>query len=111
MTTATPGSSSWCDRCIHDQPAREGRYEDACGIWYIAECGQTPGEWLRQPGQRYGDQYHCIEFRSEDDGPEPPTDPEPTPPGQGELLPMEPYLGVKMFADVAVEVATVSTTS
>lgn len=103
--------SNWCDRCIHDQPACEGRYEDACGIWYIAECGQTPGEWLRQPGQRYGDQYHCIEFRSEDDGPEPPTDPEPTPPGQGELLPMEPYLGVKMFADVAAEVATVSTTS
>lgn len=41
--------SNWRDRCIHNQPAREGRYEDACGIWYIAECGQTPGEWLRSP--------------------------------------------------------------
>lgn len=94
---------NWCDRCIHDKPAREDRYEDACQILTLSLIGKTPGEWLRQDGFRLGDQYHCIEFRSEDDGPEPPTEPMPTPPGQGELIPMEPYVGTRMFADVVAE--------
>lgn len=93
-------TANWCDRCIHDKPAREDRYEDACAIFTLALTGQTPGEWIRQDGFRLGDQYHCIEFRSEDEGPPPPTEPEPTPPGQGELIPMEPYVGTRMFADV-----------
>lgn len=92
--------ANWCERCIHDLPAREGRDEDACGIWTLALAGMTPGEWLRQPGDRWADRYHCIEFRDEGDGPPPPTSPQPTPPGQGELIPMEPYTGVRMFADV-----------
>lgn len=95
--------ANWCDRCIHDKPAREDRYEDACQILILSLIGKTPGEWLRQDGFRLGDQYHCIEFRDEDDGPPPPTEPEPTPPGQGELLPMEPFVGTRMFADVVAE--------
>lgn len=94
---------NWCGRCIHDTPAREDRYEDACAIFTISLCGQTPGEWLEQEGRPFGDQYHCIEFRSEDDGPPPRTEPLPTPPGQGELIPLEPYVGTRMFADVVAE--------
>lgn len=97
--------ANWCHRCVHDKPAREDRYEDACQIVMIALLGQTPAEWIRQEGFRLGDQYHCIEFRDEDDGPPPPTEPEPTPTGQGELLPMEPFVGTRMFADVASEAA------
>ena len=80
--------------------AREDRYEDACQIFALSLCGQTPGEWLEQEGRPFGDQYHCIEFRDEDDGPPPPTEPEPTPPGQEELLPMETFVGIRMFSDV-----------
>lgn len=95
--------ANWCDRCIHDKPAREDRYEDACGILLLALTGKTPGEWIEQEWGESGppvDRYHCIEFRDEDDGPPPSTEPQPTPPGQGELLPMEPYVGTRMFADV-----------
>lgn len=95
---------NWCERCIHDKPAREDRYEDACQIVTLSLIGQTPGEWIRQEGNYLGDQYHCLMFRDEDDGPPPPTEPEPTPPGQGELLPQGPYVGTRMFADVVAEV-------
>jgi hypothetical protein len=91
---------NWCDRCLHDKPAREDRYEDACQILAISLLGQTPAEWIRQPGFVLGDTYHCIDFRDEDDGPPPPTEPEPTPPGQGEMFPMEGFVGTRMFADV-----------
>ncbi|MDF1603376.1 hypothetical protein [Nocardioides sp. YIM 152315] len=106
--------ANWCDRCIHDKPARQDRYEDACQIVVLALCGQTPGEWLEQrdpeTGLRpLGDAYHCIEFRDEGDGPPPPTEPEPTPPGQGELFPMEDYVGTRMFADVVAEAKAVET--
>ena len=54
--------ADWCDRCLHDRPAREDRYEDGCGLLLVALTGQTPGEWVRQPGFRLGNQYHCTEF-------------------------------------------------
>lgn len=101
-------TANWCDRCIHDKPAREDRYEDACGIFTLSLCGQTPGEWLEQEGRPFGDQYHCIEFRDEDDGPPPPTEPIPTPPGQGELYPMEEFVGYRMFVDMVQTVRPVS---
>lgn len=103
-------TSNWCDRCIHDKPARKGRYEDACGILTVALTNKIPGEWIEQEWGENGppiDRYHCIEFRDEDDGPPPPTEPQPTPPGQGELIPMEPYVGTRMFADVVAEVRPV----
>jgi hypothetical protein len=105
-------TSNWCDRCIHDKPARQGRYEDACGILTLALTNKIPGEWIEQewgvpPGGGSPappiDRYHCIEFRDERDGPPPPTEPAPTPPGQGELIPMEPYVGTRMFSDVVAE--------
>jgi hypothetical protein len=99
-------TANWCDRCIHDKPARQGRYEDGCRILLTAICGQTPGEWIEQEWGEKGppiDRYHCIEFRDERDGPPPPTEPAPTPPGQGELIPMEPYVGTRMFSDVVTE--------
>jgi hypothetical protein len=100
-------SASWCERCVHDKPAREGRYEDACQIVMLAFMDQTPAEWIRQEGSRLGDKYHCIEFRSEDDGPPPPTEPEPVPPGQGELFSGEPYVGTRMLADSVLRPADV----
>ena len=96
-------TANWCDRCIHDRPAREGRYEDACPLLLISLCGKTPVEWLEQDssdGYRLGDQYHCIEFRDEDDGPSEPPEPPPQCPGQGELFDPAPYESVRMFADV-----------
>lgn len=101
--------ANWCDRCIHDKPARQDRYEDACGILTQAMCNDgTPVEWLDGPRDERGlysiaDQYHCIEFRDENEGPPPRTEPLPTPPGQGELIPVEPYVGTRMFADVVAE--------
>lgn len=58
--------ANWCDRCLYDLPAREGDYEEACGILLLALGGQTPGEWVRQEGFRLGDQYQCTQFRPED---------------------------------------------
>lgn len=93
-------SANWCARCLVDKPAREGRYEDGCPLILDVLMGEEPAEFIVQDRFRLGDQYHCINFRDEDDGPPPPTEPEPTPPGQGELLPMEPFVGTRMFADV-----------
>lgn len=105
--------SNWCWRCLHDKPARNGHEEDGCPLILVALMGKTPVEWFDQWDGKspfpLGDQYHCIEFRDENDGPPPPTEPEPTPPGQGELLPMEPYVGARMFADVVAEVQPVTT--
>lgn len=102
---------NWCGRCIHDKPARNGHEENGCPLLLPALSGKTPVEWLDGPRNEQGhwaidDKYHCIEFRDEDDGPPPPTEPQPTPPGQGELVPMEPYVGTRMFADVVAEVQT-----
>lgn len=55
-------TSKWCDRCIHDKPAREGREEDACAIFLIALCGQTPGEWIEESPGSLSDRYRCTEF-------------------------------------------------
>ena len=101
--------ANWCDRCIHDKPAREDQYEDACGIFTLSLTGRTPSEWIEQEWGEKGppvDRYHCVMFRDEDDGPPPPTEPEPTPPGQGELLPMEDFVGSRMFVDMVNPVRT-----
>lgn len=94
---------NWCCRCIHDKPFRKGDDGNACGIWTLALTGKTPAEWIRQDEDRLGDRYHCVEFRDERDGPPPRTEPMPTPPGQGELIPIEPYVAARMFADVVAE--------
>ena len=85
-----------CDRCIHD-------YEDACPLLLAAFLNKTPAEWLDGPRDERGnyniaDQYHCIEFRDEDDGPGPEPQPIPDPPGQGLLLERAGYEGPLMFS-------------
>jgi hypothetical protein len=91
---------NWCCRCVHDKPARDGDDGNGCPLILHVLLGETPAEFIEQDRFRLGDQYHCTNFRDEDDGPPQPTEPEPTPPGQGELLPMEPFVGTRMFADV-----------
>lgn len=92
---------NWCGRCVHDAPARHGDEGNGCPLILTAICGKTPIEWMRQPGFRLGDQYHCIYF---DDDNKPPGDgwhrPESPSPGQGELFPREDFEGVRMFSDV-----------
>lgn len=90
--------ANWCDRCIHDKPAREGRDGEGCPLVLVALMGKTPIQWLAETEEAwvYGD-FHCIEFRGEDDGP---TDPQPIPdpPGQLTLLPREDYEGHRMLS-------------
>lgn len=95
--------AQWCDRCAHEKPMRDDgqpNEEGILGCVLLAVSflhGVTPSEWMEQDRGRLGDQYHCIEFRNEDDGPAGPTGPIPDPPGQGLLLPREPFEGVRML--------------
>lgn len=86
--------ASNCERCIHDKGTRDGSDPAGCPLVMVALLGKTPSEWMRQP--EHG--YLCIEFRSED---EPDTEPKPLPvdPDQLELIPAEPYRGVRMFIE------------
>ena len=92
--------ANWCYRpCIQDK-------NDDCPLILVALMGKTPAEWMEQPrgdsGYKvFGDQYHCIEFRSEEDGPNPEPQPIPDPPDQGLLLPREPFEATRMFVGVA----------
>lgn len=94
---------NWCDRCVHDKSARsKTEVGPGCPLVLVALMGRRPMQWLDGPRDQHGrysiaDQYHCIEFRSEDDGPSPEPTPIPTPPGQGELLPREPFEVVRML--------------
>lgn len=95
---------NWCERCVHDVDA--GKVDGAgCPLVLVALMGRTPSEWLDGPRDEHGrysiqGQYHCVEFRDRDD-PGPGYEPPPAPPlpGQIELLPAEPYIGARMFAD------------
>lgn len=108
-------SSQWevwsaknCDRCIHDKPARQEDAANGCPLILVALMDKRPAEWLTQTEEdEVFANYTCTEFREESDpGPEP--RPIPTPPGQGELLPREPFEGHRMLvqpapADAAVQ--------
>jgi hypothetical protein len=90
-----------CATCIHDRPARQGREEDGCPLVTVALVGRTPAEWIpgdpiTPTGYSIREQYHCVEYRHEDD-PDPTPRPIPTPPGQLELVPRERYTAVRMF--------------
>ncbi|MHC3474641.1 hypothetical protein ACYF6T_38930 [Streptomyces sp. 7R007] len=97
-------SSQWevwsaknCDRCIHDKPARQGDPAQGCPLILIALAGKRPAEWLTQtPEQDVYADYTCTEFRDENN-PDAEPRPLPTPDGQGELLPREPYEGHRML--------------
>lgn len=93
--------SANCSTCIHDKPARNGDDANGCPLILVALMGRTPIQWMEGPRSPEGyisiaNQYRCIEYRHEDDGP---TDPQPIPdpPGQLTLVPREIYEGVRML--------------
>lgn len=112
--------ANWCDRCVHDQSVRRDDVKPdprnngllGCALMAVALTEKTPAEWLEQDRVRLGDQYHCVEFRDEDD-PGPGYEPQPDPPlpGQLALFDAEPYVGVRMFVDAAAEFPQVTTVS
>ena len=90
-----------CATCIHDKPARQGDDGNGCPLVLITLMGKRPIQFLDGPRDEHGryslaGQYHCVEYRHEDDGP---TDPQPVPdpPGQLTLLPRDDYTGVRMW--------------
>lgn len=101
-----------CGTCIHDKEQRADKVTGpGCPLLLIALCGRTPAQWFIGPrdetgGYRLADKYRCIEYRHEDDGPGPEPQPIPTPPGQGELIPREPYTGVRMLTTIPERVTT-----
>ncbi len=96
-----------CGTCIHDKPARHGDEGNGCPLILLALVGRTPAQWLEGPRDENGwyaiaTQYTCIEYRNENDGPGPEPRPIPTPPGQGELIPREPFEGTRMLTSADV---------
>lgn len=100
---------AWCGRCLHDKGTRDGTDDAGCPLVRVALMGRTPSEWLDGPRDEHGrysieDQYHCVEFRDEDD-PGPGYEPvEPVSPDQLELFDAAPYERPRMYADVVAEV-------
>lgn len=109
--------ANWCDKCIHDKPARNGDDTNGCPLILVSLMDRTPIQWLDQKrvtpdGRMYevysrADQYHCTEFRDENDGPADPQ-PIPTPPGQGELLPRADFEGHRMLTTAPETAVTAS---
>lgn len=76
---------NWCDQCIHDKGARDGSDDRGCPLVMVALMGKTPVEWIDGPRDEQGrysiaDQYHCTEFRDEDEGGDDDSPPLPGPP-------------------------------
>lgn len=101
-----------CRTCIHDKEQRADKVTGpGCPLLLIAVTGRTPAQWFMGPRDENGrhriaDKYRCIEYRHEDDGPGPEPQPIPTPPGQGELLPREPFEGHRMLTTIPEGVTT-----
>jgi hypothetical protein len=100
-------TANWCDRCIHDKDQRGDQITGpGCPLLTVALMGRTPIQWLDQKRIENGkltapysrqDQYHCINFRDENDGPGGEPQPIPDPPGQLTLLGRDDYEGVRML--------------
>jgi hypothetical protein len=98
-----------CHRCVHDAPVRRDEWDKGCPLILVAYLGKTPAEWLEKDRSRLGDQYTCMYFRDENDGPGPqePT-PIPDPPGQLTLCPRDEFeRPARMFADTAPQEVSV----
>lgn len=94
---------NWCYRCRNDSPKLVDQGK-GCPLILVSLSGRTPSEWIEQNPLSLGDRYHCIEFRDRNGGVDgPKRGPRPMP-GQGELLPAQPYEGTRMFADVVAEI-------
>lgn len=103
---------AWCDRCVHDKGMRDGTDGQGCPLVMVTLMRRTPAEFLDGPRDEQGcygiaDQYHCVEFRDEND-PGPGYEPvEPVSPDQIELFDAEPFKRPRMYADVVAEVSRV----
>lgn len=95
--------SSNCGTCIHD---KDQRTEDipgpGCPLILVALMGRTPIQWMEGPLSPEGhisiaNQYRCIQYRHEDDGPAEPQ-PIPDPPGQLTIASRADCEGVRMLA-------------
>ena len=64
---------NWCGRCVKDRAVRVGE-GPGCPLVLVALMGRTPAPWLLP---EVGGEFHCLEFRGEDDGPGP--EPRPVP--------------------------------
>ena len=106
-------TSNWCERCIHDRSVRSDDWPPdpanngliGCALLAVALMGRTPVEWMEQDRRRLGDQYHCSEFRDENDGGDqgpPRWDPEM--PGQTTIF---DEFADGLLADLTSEVANV----
>jgi hypothetical protein len=88
-----------CDTCVNDPGSDNiSTANPGCPIILTMYNQRTPVELLEQP-EDAPDPYHCIEYRSEDDGPGEPR-PIPDPPGQPALFPRADFEGVRMYADM-----------
>lgn len=93
---------AWCSDCIHDRGTRDGTDETGCPLVMVALMAKTPSEWLDGPRDEHGrygitDQYHCVEYRDEND-PGPGYEPvDPVSPDQLELFDAEPWRRVRMY--------------
>lgn len=89
-----------CGTCIHDKEQRE-ELTGGCPLILVSLMGKTPIQWMEGPRSPEGyisipDQYRCIEYRHEDDGPAEPR-PIPDPPGQLTIAPRSEYEAVRML--------------
>ncbi|WP_049569112.1 hypothetical protein [Streptomyces sp. SBT349] len=80
---------AWCNRCVHDRPARQGNDAKGCPLVLLTLTDRTPAQFV---------DGRCTEFRDEDSGPGPEPQPVPDPPGQLLLLPRAPFEGVRMLS-------------
>lgn len=85
-------TGEWCDTCIHDKHFRDTGDGPGCPLFALSLVEDlTPSEWLEQSGPPYtlGDQYHCVEYRDEDDPGPGYENPSPPDPNQLELFEAE----------------------
>ena len=82
-------SYNYCDRCWHDRAARKGDYDNGCELIALGMAHIEVPQWVEAEPPRW---VHCIKFTPDDDGPdEGPPQPQPTPPGQTQLLDASEY--------------------
>lgn len=74
---------SWCYRCKVDAPFNRGETNEGCPLLLVALMERTPKEWTETGLQ----DYHCSEFRPDDDGGDDPLPPPvPVCDGQGDIF-------------------------
>lgn len=90
--------AGWCERCANDTPELVDRGK-GCPLIMVALMGRTPSEWMAQPNES-PDQYHCAEFRDDDDPGQSGDLPDPSPEidGQLPLFDADPYRGPRIYA-------------